>query len=75
MRFKDFFNLFLENMNTISLNDIYDGEIPDSDELIWNFVGENDFDVQFTIKSIEPEQLKEIVLKHTKSLRLRNCSK
>lgn len=47
--------------NTISLADIYDGSYPDSDELIWNFVGDSDFDIPFEVNIMRPMVLDQIL--------------
>lgn len=47
--------------NTITLADIYDGAYPDEDELIWNFVGENDFDIPFEVNTIQPFVLDQLL--------------
>lgn len=41
---------------TITLADIY-SEYPDHDEMIWNYVGDSDFDIPFTIQTINPNRL------------------
>ncbi len=48
--------------NTITLADIYDGEYPDDDELIWNYVGDSDFDVPFEVQTIQPMILDNILI-------------
>jgi predicted nucleotidyltransferase len=40
--------------NTITLSDIYDGAYPDDDEVIWNYISDSDFDIPFTIQTIQP---------------------
>ena len=57
MRAKEFIN---ESKTT--LNNIYDGDYPDEDELIWNFVGNQDFDVPFTVKTLSADTLKHMLL-------------
>jgi len=46
---------------TITLSDIYDGAYPDHDEMIWNFVGDNDFDIPFTVHTIQPFVLEQVL--------------
>jgi GNAT superfamily N-acetyltransferase len=48
--------------NKTTLNNIYDGDYPDEDELIWNFVGNQDFDVPFTVKTLNADTLKYMLL-------------
>jgi predicted nucleotidyltransferase len=40
--------------NTITLSDIYDGAYPDDDEVIWNYISDSDFNIPFTIQTIQP---------------------
>lgn len=47
--------------DTISLADIYDGSYPDSDELIWNYVGDSDFDIQFEVNTMRPMILEQLL--------------
>lgn len=52
------------NINEVketTLNDLYHDNYPDQDELIWNFIGTNDFDVPFTIRKINPLDLEELI--------------
>lgn len=58
MRAREFIT---EKVQEISLNDVYDGNMPDRDELIWNFVGLSDFDIPFTVRTIRPYELDEIL--------------
>ncbi len=44
--------------NTVTLSDLYDGDYPDDDEMIWNFVGQMDFDIPFVVNTISPTKLK-----------------
>jgi len=49
---------------TITLDQIYDGQMrqmPDSDEHIWNYVSPNDFNIPFTINTIQPMVLRNIL--------------
>ena len=46
---------------TITLDQIYDGQMPDRDERIWNYVGTNDFNIPFEIHTIRPIQLDSIL--------------
>ena len=46
---------------TITLDQIYDGQMPDRDERIWNYVGANDFNIPFEIHTIRPIQLDSIL--------------
>jgi predicted nucleotidyltransferase len=46
---------------TITLADIYDGAYPDDDEVIWNYVGDSDFDIPFTVQTIQPMILDQIL--------------
>ena len=48
--------------NKTTLNNIYGGDYPDEDELIWNFVGNQDFDVPFTVKTLNADTLKHMLL-------------
>ncbi len=41
----------------ITLSDIYKNNYPDHDEVIWNYVGDSDFDIPFTIQTINPNKL------------------
>jgi hypothetical protein len=51
-----------ESVNkTITLADIYDGAYPDDDEMIWNYVGDSDFDIPFTVQTIQPMTLDQIL--------------
>lgn len=43
-----------ESINTITLSQIYDGSYPHEDEMIWNFVGKNEFDIPLPIKYYNP---------------------
>ena len=45
-----------------TLDDLYQGEYPDEDELIWNFVSNQDFDVPFTVKTLNANTLKYMLL-------------
>ena len=42
---------------TTTLSDIYKNNYPDHDEVIWNYVGDSDFDIPFTIQTINPNKL------------------
>lgn len=46
---------------TITLDDLYDGSYPDDDEMIWNHVGQMDFDIPFTVRNIRPLELDELL--------------
>ena len=46
-----------ENTETTSLDKIYHGMRPDHDEMIWNYVGDSDFDTEFPIETINPTKL------------------
>lgn len=46
---------------TITLADIYDGAYPDDDEMIWNYVGDSDFDIPFTVQTIQSTVLDQIL--------------
>ena len=46
---------------TITLDQIYDGQMPDRDERIWNYVGAKDFNIPFEIHTIRPIQLDSIL--------------
>jgi hypothetical protein len=46
---------------TITLDQMYDGQMPDSDEHIWNYVSPNDFNIPFTINTIQPMTLRNIL--------------
>ena len=46
-----------ENYETTSLDKIYHGMRPDHDEMIWNYVGDSDFDTEFPIETINPTKL------------------
>lgn len=45
----------------ITLADIYDGAYPDDDEVIWNYVGDSDFDTPFEVKIMRPMILDQIL--------------
>ena len=38
----------------LSLNEVYDGDWPDENEKIWNFVGPDDVDTKFKVVTINP---------------------
>lgn len=59
MRAKEFLT---ESVQEVTLNDLYHDNYPDRDELIWNFVGKNDFDIPFTVRKINPLDLEELIL-------------
>lgn len=42
----------LNSAETITLNQLYDGDTPDSNELLWNFIGFEDFDSPLTIHTL-----------------------
>lgn len=46
-----------DTSNSITLSQLYTGNFPDDDELIWNFVGTDDFEIPFTIYTISPQRL------------------
>ncbi len=46
-----------DSVNTITLTDLYAGSYPDDDEMIWNHVGQMDFDIPFTIRTMRPDKL------------------
>ena len=46
-----------ESTETTSLDKIYHGMRPDHDEMIWNYVGDSDFDTEFPIETINPTKL------------------
>lgn len=46
-----------ESNETTSLDKIYHGMRPDHDEMIWNYVGDSDFDIEFPIETINPTKL------------------
>jgi hypothetical protein len=46
---------------TITLADIYGGEYPDDDEIIWNYVSDSDFDIPFTVQTIHPTVLDQVL--------------
>jgi hypothetical protein len=46
-----------DSANTITLTDLYAGSYPDDDEMIWNHVGQMDFDIPFTIRTMRPDKL------------------
>ena len=41
----------------MSLNQLYDGNTPDEHELIWQYVGLDDFDVPFKVIDINPVEI------------------
>jgi len=47
--------------STITLADIYDGAYPDQDEVIWNYVGDSDFDIPFEINTMQPFVLDQVL--------------
>lgn len=53
---------FIFESKTVTLNHLYDGETPDRDELIWNFVGKNDFNIPFVVRTIRPLDLEEMLV-------------
>lgn len=59
MRAKEFIT---ESVQEVTLNDLYHDNYPDQDELLWNFVGKNDFDISFTVRKINPLDLEEIII-------------
>ena len=46
-----------ESTETTTLDRIYHGMRPDHDEMIWNYVGDSDFDTEFPIETINPTKL------------------
>ena len=66
MEFEKFISIYLETTSqedTVTLNQLYDGEYPDSDELLWNFVGTDEFDTPMFIETISPAQIFELFKK------------
>ena len=59
MRVSEF---IVESVQEVTLNDLYHDNYPDRDELIWNFVGKNDFDIPFTVRKINPLDLEELII-------------
>lgn len=47
-----------ESTETTTLDTIYHGMRPDHDEMIWNYVGDSDFDIEFPIQKINPTMLR-----------------
>jgi len=43
-----------KNAETMSLNELYDGDLPDRDEMIWSFISHDEADKQLTIITIDP---------------------
>ena len=56
-------SLLNKNLNLISLNQLYDYDLPSNDEMIWNFVNHNEFDVQIPIENISNQEIKNLLLK------------
>lgn len=52
MTYEDF-----SSENKITLKQLYSKGLPDHDEMIWNFVGDSDFNVPFTVQTISPVKL------------------
>ena len=42
---------------TITLNQLYDGDWPDENELLWNYVGPDDMDMDFPVVTINPVEI------------------
>lgn len=43
--------------NQITLRQLYQGQFPNDDEMIWNYVSDSDFDTPFTVDTINPVKL------------------
>jgi hypothetical protein len=61
MRFEKLYNLVKENK--VTLYNLYDGDLPDDDEMLWNFIGHNDLDNDYIIQLMTPDQIMEIFKK------------
>lgn len=48
---------------TMTLNDYYDGEFPASNEMIWNFVDEQEFDFPIPVENITYQEILNIFKK------------
>lgn len=56
MKITDIINEEINQEQKITLNDLYD-DLPDHNEMIWNYVSHNDFDIPFTVETINPHRL------------------
>lgn len=50
-------NILFESEEVMTLNQLYDGDTPDESEMIWNFVGLEDFDVSFRVITVDPVKI------------------
>lgn len=46
-----------EGSDKVTLSQLYDGELPEHNEMIWNFIGSNDLDIPFEVQTINPNKL------------------
>lgn len=53
---------FLTESAQTTLNQLYGGDFPDRDELIWNFVGNQDFDVPLKVKLLSADRIETMLL-------------
>lgn len=63
MKFEKLLHILTENStqeDTITLNQLYDGEYPPSNEMIWNYIGTGDFDTPMFVETISPQEIMEI---------------
>ena len=49
--------ILFEEAEIMTLNQLYDGDTPDESEMIWNFVGLDDFDIPFRVIDIDPVKI------------------
>lgn len=49
--------ILFESEEVMTLNQLYDGDTPDESEMIWNFVGLEDFDVPFRVITVDPVRI------------------
>lgn len=50
-------SILFEGEEVMTLNQLYDGDTPDESEMIWNFVGLEDFDVPFRVITVDPVRI------------------
>ena len=59
MRFAE---LFESVGRDITLNQLYNGDFPDRDELFWDYVGSGDLDIPLAVQQMAPYKLKIMLL-------------
>ena len=57
MRLSEILFLVEGGGEAMTLNQLYDGDTPDESEMIWNFVGLEDFDVPFRVVTVDPVKI------------------